>query len=935
MSSDERGGDARSTVPLPFADLQDSPIFRARCTEVEAAADSLRGRTKKLVSGAQQYADSLEEACQESLRFASCLETFCSGDDDESMFTGGPTIIRFVQTIRELSSFLELLKTQVELILCDRLSQRSAVMTTDIREARKRLNQRSSDYDTARSRYLGHRSLAQRGPWANGKQASPERNQQTMMAARSAADEARFDLARKLVEAQSQVKYEFLEAAASIMQAHLKYYDHGFKVVDSMNPYIQETLEFASRLKTEAGRKQEALEEMIHAQRAADQARESAVWAADAASMGDALFLGGGGGSSVGDVSPSLTATSSGVLPSPGSSAQTPPPSYSTTAMATSTSYNNSTLGPVQMSAATTALASELEHYLRATHASGGQQVTVLRQGWLLKQSSNFKSKWQRRFFVLDSTGILYYYSSKAGERASLGGTRDQRPHATVNLLTATVKAGAAPIAKGDPPLPFAFRLVSPEREYTLQAEDEVEMKGWMETLQGVIACLLSGVIELDVGRELTLPTRPTHTRDISIDLSSSSGAAAAAAAATAAAGMIGGGGGMASPSSSTDTNPPPIGGGGGGGDVSRSILPPTPTPLSPSQLLSTVPGNTICADCGAPNPDWGSLNLGTLHCIECSGFHRKLGVHMSKIRSLTLDVRAWDENVLAVFQNVGNEVANGVWEATLTLTRRAGAGGSGSGRGVVSRPLPDALLESSPQKGEDWVWRDGSDDEDEDGVVKKEATHEEQVNKLTAALHSMGASSSSKSPKPMISSSSAAKESFIVSKYAKKEFMVALGGRLPPPSELRKNVWAAVIAKDIPTIYRMLAYGADVSTVFSTSEAAHLVEDTQTMAGGAMERILSVRGLGEVTITHAAAVVGDPVVMELLLQWGAPVDCQDGYHRTALMYAVLHDKAEVAKQLLRRGASVGVHDVMGHSVMQLAGQRCLGDADVVALLSA
>lgn len=43
--------------------------------------------------------------------------------------------------------------------------------------------------------------------------------------------------------------------------------------------------------------------------------------------------------------------------------------------------------------------------------------------------------------------------------------------------------------------------------------------------------------------------------------------------------------------------------------------------------------GNDRCADCGAPDPDWASLNLGVLVCIECSGVHRNLGVHISKVQ--------------------------------------------------------------------------------------------------------------------------------------------------------------------------------------------------------------------------------------------------------------------------------------------------------------
>lgn len=53
-----------------------------------------------------------------------------------------------------------------------------------------------------------------------------------------------------------------------------------------------------------------------------------------------------------------------------------------------------------------------------------------------------------------------------------------------------------------------------------------------------------------------------------------------------------------------------------------------------PIDILRKVSGNDKCADCGKPEPDWASLNLGILVCIECSGVHRNLGVHISKVSS-------------------------------------------------------------------------------------------------------------------------------------------------------------------------------------------------------------------------------------------------------------------------------------------------------------
>lgn len=52
---------------------------------------------------------------------------------------------------------------------------------------------------------------------------------------------------------------------------------------------------------------------------------------------------------------------------------------------------------------------------------------------------------------------------------------------------------------------------------------------------------------------------------------------------------------------------------------------------LTPLEQLRGVAGNGACADCGRADPEWASLNLGVLLCIECSGVHRRLGVHVSK----------------------------------------------------------------------------------------------------------------------------------------------------------------------------------------------------------------------------------------------------------------------------------------------------------------
>ncbi|CAD7088337.1 unnamed protein product [Hermetia illucens] len=88
---------------------------------------------------------------------------------------------------------------------------------------------------------------------------------------------------------------------------------------------------------------------------------------------------------------------------------------------------------------------------------------------------------------------------------------------------------------------------------------------------------------------------------------------------------------------------------------------------------------NKYCVDCDAKGPRWASWNLGVFLCIRCAGIHRKLGVHISRVKSVNLD--SWTPEQVISLQQMGNSRARAVYEAQLPDGFR--------------RPQTDSALES------------------------------------------------------------------------------------------------------------------------------------------------------------------------------------------------------------------------------------------------
>ncbi|XP_070346871.1 arf-GAP with Rho-GAP domain, ANK repeat and PH domain-containing protein 1 isoform X5 [Equus asinus] len=84
------------------------------------------------------------------------------------------------------------------------------------------------------------------------------------------------------------------------------------------------------------------------------------------------------------------------------------------------------------------------------------------------------------------------------------------------------------------------------------------------------------------------------------------------------------------------------------------------------AERIWAVAPNRFCADCGAPQPDWASINLCVVICKRCAGEHRGLGAGISKVRSLKMDRKVWTETLIELFLQLGNGTGNRFWAANV-----------------------------------------------------------------------------------------------------------------------------------------------------------------------------------------------------------------------------------------------------------------------------
>lgn len=207
----------------------------------------------------------------------------------------------------------------------------------------------------------------------------------------------------------------------------------------------------------------------------------------------------------------------------------------------------------------------------------------------------------------------------------------------------------------------FCFEVITPQFTRVYQAPSEEDMKAWIAAINNA---LQSAFENRNTPVASPAPTPGSHRKDIAAVLTGKSSS-------------FSGHRQVSNPNRSeaqkavdrhatTGTKPPIIRATSNTDAEASALL---------SRIRNTDEGNRACADCGAESKvDWCSINLGVLLCIECSGIHRSLGTHISKVRSLTLDTSVFTQDIIEILLLIGNRVSNMIWEAKLDRFLKPGS---------------------------------------------------------------------------------------------------------------------------------------------------------------------------------------------------------------------------------------------------------------------